>query len=274
MFTNESTENLLDNFEETLTEVIELEKTNLAFEAVEHKEEIMPPIPAKRNLNESKEKHVNPVPAARRLQSLDKSEKNDENEIIQLSSMSSSSVSENRKNFSQNTVVIVSDKKVKTASHKILVVEEAEAVQNEETFFVVKHGKWGHEEKVQSEAEESIDTTSSHESPKPAVRLEKQQQGPHFEIVSERPEKISVKHQNSESISSLSHMSVESSSESSSSSEESLKTKKKLKEKLKAKQKKKSKKKKFSSEDQITTTESSFKDSKEKTLSGQAIGKV
>lgn len=270
MFTNESTENLLDNLENELTEVIELENP----EVIETTNEKMQPIPAKRSFTES-ENLATPVPMARRrLHSLDKSEKNDENEIIQMSSVSSSSVSENRKNISQNTVV-ARHREMKSTNHKVMVVQEVEAAQSEEKSYVTKHGKWAQNENAQSDIDESIAVETELNEPTAMSDPRKDYQKPHFEVFSETQANPTVKHQKSKSTSSPSHTSLESSSESSSSSEESLKTRKKLKEKQKEKQKKKSKKKKkLSSEDPSSSAESSVTNSKEKTLSDQAIGKV
>lgn len=271
MFTNESTENLLDNLEIELTEVIEVENPKKNSNSVEIKDERMPPIPAKRNHIESSENLVDPIPAARRLQSLDKSEKNDENEIIQLSSMSSS-VSESRKNISHNTVV-AKERKAKPNNHKVFVVQEIEAAQSEETFHVIKHGKWAQDEKLELDDELIAVETECNE-PIPSTSPLHPPQMPHFEVVYEKPKKNS-EHQKSLSSTSPSLTTVESSNESSSSSEESLKHKKKVKETLKGKKKKKPRKQKSSS-DEESSTESSVKDNKEnpKTFSDQTIGNV
>lgn len=266
---NESTENLLDDLENELTEVIELKSPKENQKAVESDKEEMPPIPAKRNLAESSENVSNPVPAARKLQSLDKKEKNDENEIIQLSSISSTSASENHKNISQNTIVIASDKKAKV-NNKILVVQEAD--QAEETFFVTKHGKWAQDEKEQ-EALESTPREIKQQMHSPEAR-DDAPKPPHLEIISEKPTKSASKLHVSTSTSTTAQTSYESSSETSSSAEECLKTKKKSKKKLKDKEKKKTKKQKSSSGDQPTSTEDSGKKDENKTNLGHAIGKT
>lgn len=268
MFTNESTENLLDNFENELTEVIELDNPQEVAKEIEQKL----PIPSKRNFAEGSEDHLVPVPAARRLQSLDKNEKNDENEIIQLSSMSSSSASENVRNISQNTVV-ASGRKAKTTSNKILVVHEAAKVPTDETFFVIKHGKWAQDEKSADRPEHSVVVEIEPEAllPSPAPRAVKPK--PHLEIVAEKPaKKVKKKIVSSSSATTVSQTTFESTSESSSSasSEESAQTRKKSKKK-KSKEKKKLKKK-LSSDDQATSTEDTVKDEKQRVDCGHTIG--
>lgn len=259
MFTNESTENLLDILENELTEVIALDNPTKILTTAEIETEKMPPIPTRRNVasfEDLSEIHSHPVPAARRLQTLDKNEKNDENEIIQLSSMSSSSASENHRNYSQNTVVKANERK---GSNKVLVVHETEKVPSEETFFVVKHGKWAQddEEKVKSEADLKILSPA-------AQKLQ-----PKLEIISEAPKKPPPRKASTSSCLSLSKTSVDSSSEASSSSEESVKVKKISKKRLKDKNKKK-----ISSDKQASSTESSVKEDQTKVESSQAIGKL
>lgn len=270
MFSNKSTDDLLANLEDELTEVIELSSPKRIFQEIAEIEkgiesdkeilnakEMMPPKPARRALSQSTQALAHPVPVARRLQG--KSEKNDENEIIQLSSMSSSSVSENNKNVSQNTVVIA--KKVKPFTSNIVEVHESDIV--EEKFFVTKHGKWAEDEK----AEATIAETEVNDPPAMSpVKVE--QPKPNLEIISEKPRKKSSNRRGTSCMSSTTQTSHESSSESSSTSEESSIAKKKSK-KQKHKDKKKSKKKR-SSDDQASSTEAS---GKAKLDSGQTIGK-
>lgn len=258
MFMNDSTENLLDNLENELTEVIELDNP-MKFQAEVEREKAQP-IPSKRNLAETT---AIPVPAARRSQLLDKKDKNDENEIIQLSSMSSSA-SESHKNVSQKTVV-ASERKVKS----VPVVHETSKAPTEETFFVIKHGKWAQDEKLKSDTEHSVAIEIEPEEPptSPVVRVIQQKH-------EKTPKKKSKRDQSSSSsVTSETQTSFESTSETStSSSEESAKVKKKSKKKSKNKDKKKLKKKKVGSEDQVTSTEDSIHEEKTKSDLDQAIG--
>lgn len=263
MFANESTENLLDNFESELTEVIALDNPTKVLTVAEVETEKMPPIPAKRTFasyEDLSEGRSPPVPASRKLPSLDKKGKNDENEIIQLSSMSSSSASENFKNYSQNTVVRVNEKK---STNKVSAMREEEKVPIEETFFVVKHGKWAQEEEKLEE--NIVGETKIEESikiPSPVVKNVQ----PKVEIVSETPKKKT----SLTSCTSSTKTSVDSSSESSSSSEESVKPKKKSKKREKDKQKKKSKKK-LTSDEQASSSETKSEE-QTKVETSQAIG--
>lgn len=273
MFSNESTENLLDNLENELSEAIGFDNPTKVLTVVEIETEKMPPIAARRNFasfEDLTEIQTHPVAAARKLQTMDKKEKNDENEIIQLSSISSSSASENVKNYSQNTVVRVNEKK---GSKKVVVLQEHEKVPDEETFFVVKHGKWAQdEEKVSEERKIEKKETKISESlkiPSPVVRnvLSK------LEVVSETPKKTPVKKASLSSCTSSTKTSVDSSSEaSSSSSEESVKVKKKSKKRVKEKQKKKSKQK-ASSEEPASSTETKTEEEVKVEIQ-QAIGKI
>lgn len=256
---NDSTENLLDNLEHELSEVIELD--NLTKVSAEVVRETAQPIPLRRNLAEST---AIPVPAARRSQLLDKKDKNDENEIIQLSSMSSSA-SESHKNVSQKTVVVANERKVKSFP----AVNEAFKAPTEETFFVIKHGKWAQDEKVKSDTEHSVAIEIEPEEPatSPVVRVIQQK---HEKV----PKKKTARNRSSSSsVTSETQTSFESTSETStSSSEEGAKVKKQTKKKSKNKEKKKLKKKKISSEDQVTSTEDSIHEEKTKSDLDQAIG--
>ena len=273
MFSNESTENLLDNLENEISEAIALDNPTKVFTVVEIESERMPPVASRRNFKSYEnlsEIQTHPVAAARKLQKMDKNEKNDENEIIQLSSISSSSASENVKNYSQNTVVRVNERK---GSKKVLVLQEHEKFPVEETFFVVKHGKWAQdEEKVHEERKLQEEETKISESLKiPSTVVLNVQ--PKLEIISETPKKTPVKKASLSSCTSSTKTSVDSSSEaSSSSSEESVKVKKKSKKRVKEKQKKKAKKK-ASSEEQASLTETKTEE-EVKVEKQQAIGKI
>jgi hypothetical protein len=268
MFANESTENLLDNLEDELTEVVALDNPTKILTVAEIENEKMPPIPAKRNFTSHENLSTiqsQPVPAARRLQSLDKMGKNNENEIIQLSSMSSSSASENIKNYSQNTVVRVNERR---PSNKVSAIRELENVPVEETFFVVKHGKWAdEEEKVEETKFEEAKVENPLKIQSPAVKTVQ----PKLQIISETPKTPSKKSSLS-SCTNSTKTSDDSSSETSSSSEESIKVKKKSKKKKKEKHKKKSKKK-SSSDEQATSTETKSEEPL-KEESTQAIGEI
>lgn len=252
MFMNDSTENLLDNLENELTEVIELDNP------AKVTTEVTQPIPLKRNLAEST---AIPVPAARRSQLLDKKDKNDENEIIQLSSMSSSA-SESHKNVSQKTVVVASERKVKS----VPIMPETFEAPTEETFFVSKHGKWAQDEKVKSDTEHSVAIAIEPEEPhtSPVVRVIQQK------LEKTPKKKPSRDRSSSSSVTSETQTTFESTTDTSaSSSEESAKTKKKAKKRSRNKNKKKLKKK---VEDQITSTEDSIREDKTKSDLEQAIG--
>lgn len=273
MFSNKSTDDLLATIEDELTEIIELSSPRRIFkekfeiekqveiekETENQKEscivkETMPPVPAKRNLS-NLVPHENPVPVERKTQLRGKNEKNDENEIIQLSSMSSSSVSENHRNVSQNMVVVASADRTRLFENDIVEIHETESIAEEE-FFVLKQGKWG--ERI---AETEIDDPPY----LPAAKVSDQK--PHLEIVSEKPTKKSSKRHEGTSASSSTKTSNDSSSESSS---ESSAAKKKSK-KRKRNDKKKSKKKQ-NTDDQESSTGTSSKDEKAKLISNQAIG--
>lgn len=129
MFSNRSTDNLLDNLESELNEVIELDnpvRVDVSSEVQvinESKKVKNQPEPSRRVFVESKKKTSSPQPVAavRRVTSRDKNEKNDENEIIQLSSVSSNSQSDHknilRKNNDkvQTETIFMVDEKDKSA---------------------------------------------------------------------------------------------------------------------------------------------------------------
>ncbi|XP_070506913.1 jouberin-like isoform X2 [Chironomus tepperi] len=113
-----------------------------------------PPVPARRNISQSPISPQAPTPATRRINTLDKIEKNNENEIIQLQSINSeneSYSSESKKNSKSsskhNTVISINEKKKKEPTSSIRVFHEAEKMPDDinETFFVIKHGKWAEE---------------------------------------------------------------------------------------------------------------------------------
>lgn len=263
MFANESTENLLANLENELTEVIELDNPQVI--EVEKEKMFSPPIPAKRQPSESNVTTQVPVPAARRLQSLEKKEKNDENEIIQLSSLSNSSASENVKNFSQTTVVHAKDRKSKSANSKVLVVHQADV--EETKFYVSKRGKWAEDDQKEKSTEIQSDDevkAEKNEILSPEVKVVKQK--PHLEVISEVKAKKPSKMRKEASTESSTQTTFESSSESSSSTESCVKSKKKHK---KAKKDKKKSKKK--SEDRTTSVEESVED-EQKSEPVHAIG--
>lgn len=265
MFTNESTENLLANLENELTEVIELDNPQVI--EIEKDKMFSPPIPAKRQPSESNLDANVPVPAARRLQPLDKKEKNDENEIIQLSSISSSSASENLKNFSQTTVVRAKDRKSKSANNKVLVVHQAEV--QETKFYVSKGGKWAEDDQKEKSTEIQSDVevkAGKEKKSSPEVKIVEEK--PHLEVITEVKAKKSSRIREEASTETSTQTTFESSSESSSSTESCVKSKKKHKKARK--DKKKSKKK---SEDRITSVEESVEE-KQTPEPSHAIGNL
>lgn len=138
MFSNRSTDNLLDNLEKELNEVIELDNPVVRINSsaltqveIEHEKpknlkipKSRPPVPTKRIFAESSEasqsnniSSIQPPTAAntRRVPLRDKRVKNNENEIIQLSSVSSASASEDQKLSSGKTILLKNSEK---NSHK------------------------------------------------------------------------------------------------------------------------------------------------------------
>lgn len=113
MYSNRSTDNLLDNLEKELNEVIELDNpvriNTLAEVEIEHEKiekpknvkiSKPPPVPAKRILVEPTDPSSSgkpPTVTTRKIPLRDKQVKNNENEIIQLSSVSSNTPSEEQK---------------------------------------------------------------------------------------------------------------------------------------------------------------------------------
>lgn len=263
MFKNDSTENLLDNLESELAEVIELDNPQKVTTEVEIVGEKPMPIPLRRILAEPSANQFHPVPAARRLQLLDKKDKNDENEIIQLSSMSSSA-SESNRNISQKTVLVASERR---ATKLVPVVHESSKAPTEETFFVIKHGKWAQDEKAKpkSDTEDSVAIDIEPEEP-PAVRLK-------AEPLKKTPEKRlkkKPKNRSTSSSTSETQTTVESTT-ASSSSEEEVELAKRAKKRLPNKDKRK--KKKISSDDQVTSTEDSIREENAKVDLNHSIGR-
>lgn len=182
MFKNDSTENLLEDLEQELAETIEL---------VEPKKPTEPPIKTTRLFDPFEE---SPKPVARQksvilnVKSLGKNEKNDENEIIQLSSVSSDaskSLSGKNDNLTQdssltsskiNTVVLVNEKKapkkidVQVHSYNIPEITEDGSI------FVIKHGKWANETVEKPEIlpiEEDISVKSAKKVPGKVIKKQK-----------------------------------------------------------------------------------------------------
>lgn len=178
MFSHDSMENLLDNLESELTEMVELDlpevkkrpkndetqKIKITSENSQKKSS-PPPVPARRNISKSPLTPHPPTPASRRISSLDKIEKNNENEIIQLQSLNSEteSFSSESKRISQNsskhnTVISINEKKKKEPKNSIRVFHEAEKMPDDinETFFVIKHGKWADDNSNSTEQLETI----------------------------------------------------------------------------------------------------------------------
>lgn len=256
MYSNKSTDDLLANLEDELTEMIELSSPRKIFSEIEIEKDLgrekeMPPIPAKRVLSDV------PVPAARRPMQMAKSEKNDENEIIQLSSANSSaSISENHRNASQNTVVVATAHQVKPFASDIIEIHETESFADDK-FFVTKHGKWADDKGTAEIAE-----TELREPLKASSPIKVSEENTKIEIVCEKPTKKSVKRHETPSVaSSTTQTSFESSSEESTSEEKKKSKKRKHKDKKKLKKKQ--------SSDEASTTEASSKDDK---MENQAIG--
>lgn len=139
MYSNRSTDNLLDNLESDLNEVIELDnpvKVDITSEVEiinETKKVQKQPEPSRRVFVETKKKTSNsqqPIAAVRKVNSRDKNEKNDENEIIQLSSVSSNSQSD-QKNSSKTILRKNSNNKTQNETVFIDVIEEKEKSKTE-----------------------------------------------------------------------------------------------------------------------------------------------
>jgi hypothetical protein len=304
MFSQLSTDNLLDNLESELTELVELDSPksvknsslknfpSKSFEnpfpknvkipspiprkspsKISPEKTFKPPVPAKRNfLEESPEKQKFPVPPPRKNHSLDKKEKNDENEIIQMTSLHSDHASSDVEHISrgsstqsrQSTVINVDERKKKIKNVKTF--HESEKISREESFFVVKHGKWADEAKNEQEIEEIKDKVEA---------VAEKTFKPALEVITEKPKKKKNKKlkERKSSVSSVASEPHKSETESSSLGE-SPQPKKKIK---KPEKKVKSHKKKTSEEVTLTsaTTQASSKRSalkKDATSSEKAIG--
>lgn len=282
MFTNESTENLLENFENELDlmeEVVvvnsDVKKKNVNIELGESQA----PVPSKRAFQQSPD--IRPVPTTRQkvqsMLSMGKNDKNDENEIIQLSSISSdlmkSSQSQSSsassaaaiKNISQdssmnskkqNTVIVVNEKKKTPNKISVQVYHETHEVEEpeESAFVVVSHGKWAKNNVTVAEVVQQDDTES--EPPIPNTRTANKsktlvKQEVQFISENKKVKKLVKKAIPPSSPSTgSSKLSFDSSSEVSS-SEDTPEKKKKLKTKIRKKEKTKKRKtkRKLSSED-------------------------
>lgn len=170
MFKNDSTENLLEDLEQELAETIEL---------VAPKKPTEPPIKTTRLFDPFEE---SPKPVARQksvilnVKSLGKNEKNDENEIIQLSSVSSDASKSLFTSSKINTVVLVNEKKapkkidVQVHSYNIPEITEDGSI------FVIKHGKWANETVEKPEIlpiEEDISVRSAKKVPGKVIKKQK-----------------------------------------------------------------------------------------------------
>lgn len=282
MYSHDSTDNLLDNLESELTELVELYEdpkpnTPIKNEKKSPIKKAPPPVPARRNFFEqSPEKQNFPVPAVRKIHSLDKKEKNDENEIIQMTTLNSDHASPDIEYLSrgssaqsrQNTVISLNnndEKNKKKITNNIKIIHESEKLptEAEETFFVIKHGKWA-------------DDIAKKEDEEVSEKLFK----PKLEVISERKVKNTNKKQKEEekrlSVSSGTSEIQKSPdlSTDSSSLEESPKPKKKSK---KVNIKKEKKKKKTEERTSAATEASVSKKSSKKSdvaSTDKAIGKI
>ena len=268
MFTNESTENLLENFEtelELIEEVVVV-KNNVNVES-------QAPVPSKRAFQQSQE--IRPMPATRHkvqsLNSIEKDDKNDENEIIQLSSISSDLMKSSRsssqaspvaiKNISQDssrkqtTVIVVNEKK--KASNRINVQvfhESQQALEPEESaFFVVSHGKWAKNNVKAAEEVKDDDTESELPLPTKTVLKTPTPVIPEVHFISEKKKikKLVKKVAPPSSASTASSKTSHDSSSEAYNSEDTPQIKKKSKSKMRKKEKTKKRKakRKLSSED-------------------------
>lgn len=279
MFSQLSTDNLLDNLEDELTELIELDSPKIVKKSspahkktptkIPTENSFQLPVPAKRNLFDvSPEKF--PVPAARKNHSLDKKEKNDENEIIQMTVLHSDHASSDIEHFPRESSgqlrqsVIVIDEKRKEKTNQVKIVHESDKISHEESFIVIKHGKWADEDKNEQEIEEIKEKVEA--VPEKVFK-------PALEVISENPKKkkSKPKEEQKTSISSMASETQKTNTESSS-IEESPKPKKKIK---RSEKKAKHRKKKTTSEE-VTLTSASSKRSalkKDATSSEKSIGK-
>ncbi|CAO1357929.1 unnamed protein product [Diamesa serratosioi] len=266
MFTNESTENLLENFENELVEEVVFVKNNVNIELGESPA----PVASKRAFQPTPE--IRPVPASRQkvqsLLSMEKDDKNDENEIIQLSSISSDIMKSSQstsqaspvaiKNISQdsslhskkqNTVIVVNEKKKASNKIKVQVYQEPE----ESAFFVSSHGKWAKNNITVAEVVREDDIES--EAPIPNKRPLKTPIAvkPEVQFISEKKKvkKLVKKVSPPSSASTVSSKTSLDSSSEASTSDNTPEIKKKSKSKMRKKEKTKKRKtkRKLSSED-------------------------
>lgn len=291
MFSQLSTDNLLDNLESEfaeLTELVEFDSPksikNSPLKSLENpskkfpspppkksspkispQSSFEPPIPAKRNFFEtSPEISKFPVPAVRKNHSLDKKEKNDENEIIQMSALHSdhASVSSDIEHISRGSSthsVINFDEKKKKNVKESKTFHESQKISNEESFFVVKHGKWADDAKNEQEIEEIKEKVEAvtEKAFKPALEVinektkKRKNKKPKEEI---KTVKNKIKERRS-SVSSMASNTQKTNTESSS-LEESPQPKRKVK---KSEKKEKKSKKKTSEEITSATTQASSK---------------
>lgn len=308
MFSHESTDNLLDNLESELTELVELDdpkpktpvKNIRQVTPLKNEEVILenilksppsvsspfkveknqsqtpklpPPVPAKRNFFESSpEKQNFPVPAMRKIPSLDKKGKNDENEIIQMTTLNSDHGSSDIEHISrassihskQSTIISVGDDNMMTKkTNKIKIIHESEKMSvddAEESFYVIKHGKWA---SVEDEVHQVQDDEISEKAFKPTL-----------EVISEKKPKVKKKKVKEEEVKRKSISSETLETTDSSSIEESPKPKKKVK---KQNNKKEKKKKAVSDERTSAATEASSSKKSTKKIempsTDKAIGK-
>lgn len=291
MFTNDSTENLLDNLEQELIEIESPKNVEPVAKDRKNKESVEPPT-HKTNLINVFEEPPKPQARERNIfvasssKSLEKSEKNDENEIIQLSSISSdilrssqsSPTLTEKKNHSQassynsagqpnSSVVMINEKKKSRKIINVQVVHEANADSKEtESFFVIKHGKWANDDAPKNDSPKPLQTDDNKITVENEAEPEDDEEGDEKPKKIEKSKKLKIKKPSKKVNTSSSSVttSLHSSTLSSSSEEElppiPIKKKqskskgKKLKEKM---AKKKSSKKKESVDDEELKSEES-----------------
>lgn len=303
MFSHDSTENLLDTLESELTEMIELDtpKSKKDEKSITAKKEESksaqnkppdlevatalpqkkepPPVPARRSIQKTPLTPEVPVPTTRSPIG-NKNEKNNENEIIQLQSihsehesMSSESMRNSQASSKHNTVISINEKKG-SEKKSIRVVHEAEHFPgySNESFFVIKHGKWAEgEEAIETKIEKEIQ-----ESQTEAVESQKNRKMSSETSSSKKQDKKKkISKRKSKESTTTSVTTSFSTSSSDSSTEETPQPQKKTK-KLKQKDKKSKKKSRKASEEQNDNAEDAgTKDNEnlELTSSNKAIGK-
>jgi hypothetical protein len=282
MFKNESIENLLDNLEQELIEIESPEKVKPQAKERKKNDPIEPPS-HKTSLIDVFEEAPKPqarernIFAASTSKAMEKQEKNDENEIIQLSSISSDILRSSQSSPTQtssfhsngkpgSSVMVVNEKKKPNKKTKVQVIKEA-APESDSFFTVTKHGKWAKEDVPRKE---SLQSQKANED-KIEIQEDENDESDAQPKKIEKPKKLKLKNPKKVSSSSSSVATSLPSSTLSSSSEEEIPPepiKKKSKEKKSKKKKKISKKKLDSgSEDDEGKTEEtsgeSAEDSKE-----------